>query len=1535
MSSAPGSVPLPAVFLSYAREDASAARRMAEALRAAGVEVWFDENELRGGDAWDKAIRKQIRDCTLFLPIISATTQARHEGYFRLEWHLAEQRSLLISKGRPFLVPVCIDDTLERDADVPEAFLAVQWMRLRDGEDAGACVARVRKLLAGGESPRTTPPPGSSSSARKSRPTAEDGTPDIPDYEMLRRIGRGSYGDVWLARGITGIYRAIKVVWRDRFADAAPFEREFKGLKEFAAISLGESIQLALLHIGRSDEGGYFYYVMELADDADRGRDIVPASYVPLTLTEARKRRGRLPAAECVGIGVELGRVLAGLHQRGLIHRDIKPSNIIFVGGVAKLADIGLVTPAGDASTFVGTEGFVPPEGPGSASADVFALGKLLYELSTGHDRQEFPKLPAEVRRLPDREALFELNEIIVRACERDAAKRYADGAAFLADLLAVQAGSSMRARRVGKNLLRWAAMAAILVGGGVVAWKWRPNFAATPEASPPPPVAAAASGKSIAVLPFINLTGDEAQEYFPLGITQEILGALRRERDLTVPGDTSCFAFKGKSGTAAEIGKALNVARLVKGSVRKAGNQVRISVTLTRVADGFSEELGTFTEEHSNIFALQEKLARAVVAKLTNRPPAVSYVVGTRNAEAYDLYLRARAIQTGGLTPTAGVDMIRTFEKVVELDPNYALAWARLSQAYSRMRSGGRDRSAKNATDAKNAATTALKLAPNLAEAHLAMANIHFHYERDLDATERELNEMDRLGPNDAEALALRASVAHARGSRGEEMIQLIARSAERDPQNSDTLVRLAGMLGSIGRFAEADRLFERARSVADIGIYRRPQAMNWVKWTGDAVAAGKFLDETPEGSFDAVLLGLDRAKMRVLTGDFAGAIADYERLRPIEAARNNAAVPARKFDELTARAEARLGRPERLHAFWGQSLAALQGRAKDDPDAAGLAGGLAFAHAMLGEKAAARTWLAKWLDTPAQNETNRQLEKAELLALLGDTSAAVAELRALHEAGHPFGFLLRLELEWEPLRADPKFQQLMKDAEARAHAQPRPPAGLAEAEKRRPAPKASQAARAPDPKSVAVLAFKNVGGDPANAALVDGIGLELISVLGRVPTLTVRGNSSLGYFQGSEETAQEKGRKLDVTYLVEGSLQRAGDTVRIVANLTRAATNEIVWSSPPLTRDVRNIFAVQEEIAGLIAQTLSLKLGASSGAATAAVHPQALEFYLQARQAWNLRTTEGFARAEDLLNRAIGLDRNLARAHAALADVWLQRDSSNARVVAFSQRDSPAQARIVAKVREALALDPLSAEAHASLGHARWHGWQMEAAVQHLRQALTLNPNYANAHHWLGRALAVDGRMDEAIAELQRAAELDPFAPTILDNYAWFLTFAGRYREAEPIIARIELLQPNLAQTTRRRVGLLLTQGRNTAAMAEARAITPTNQTGVISKIFALADAGLKAEAEALLPELTEESWRPNALAAVGRYEESIAAFTEARLTMLSLNLFFYERACDPIRDDPRLRRLLAVVGATESHARAQAWRAAHPAEKVEARP
>ena len=289
--------------------------------------------------------------------------------------------------------------------------------------------------------------------------------PSIPDHELIRRIGGGSYGEVWLARNIMGTYRAAKLVFRNRFANDRPFEREFRGIQKFEPISRSHESQINILHVGKSVE--CFYYVMELADDAggrggadeaakDGGRTgtdstaasrgiLDAATYTPRTLQSDRDRKGRLSFMECLDIGLGLTTALAHLHKHGLVHRDVKPSNVIFVNGIPKLADIGLVTDVDATASFVGTEGFIPPEGPGTPQADIYSLGKLLYEISAGKDRQEYPEPPTSLGELPEREDLLELNTVIHKACARNVRDRYPSAKAMHSDLLLLKTGRSVR----------------------------------------------------------------------------------------------------------------------------------------------------------------------------------------------------------------------------------------------------------------------------------------------------------------------------------------------------------------------------------------------------------------------------------------------------------------------------------------------------------------------------------------------------------------------------------------------------------------------------------------------------------------------------------------------------------------------------------------------------------------------------------------------------------------------------------------------------------------------------------------------------------------------------------------------------------------------------------------------------------------------------------------------------------------------------------------------------------------------------------
>jgi TolB-like protein/Tfp pilus assembly protein PilF len=584
--------------------------------------------------------------------------------------------------------------------------------------------------------------------------------PSVPDYELLRLIGRGSYGDVWLARGLTGVYRAVKIVWRDRFPNAEPFEREFKGLKKFMSMSRPEAGQLALLHVGQNETAGFFYYVMELADDVESGSRFDPAGYAPLTLREVRMRRGRLPPAEVLSLGVGLAGALAGLHARGLVHRDVKPSNVILVGGVPKLADVGLVASTAEALTFVGTEGFVPPEGPGKPSADVFALGKILYELATGLDREEFPKLPPELNRLPDRPLLLEINEIILRACEVNPGKRYPDARAVLEDLVALQAGRSRRRRRSWRVSV--AVGAFLLAAGGLFSfWKFHAN---APPAETDRSAPEARSEKSIAVLAFANLSDDKEQEYFSDGISEELLNGLSRVPGLKVSGRTSAFHFKGKDTPIAEIARQLGVAYIVEGSVRKAGNRVRIAVQLIKTADGFQVWSEDFDRELRDIFAVQDEITNNILAAVKVR------IMGGRdrpraaptNLAAYNLYLRAQAL-LAARTESDLREAARLDESAVAIAPDYAPAWLGLAWARGLLPSyaalSGPD--AKEMSDkSKQAAQRTLELEPENASALALLGWVHSWLDWRWAEGMAELERAAELAPNSAEVLNLQGDI-------------------------------------------------------------------------------------------------------------------------------------------------------------------------------------------------------------------------------------------------------------------------------------------------------------------------------------------------------------------------------------------------------------------------------------------------------------------------------------------------------------------------------------------------------------------------------------------------------------------------------------------------------------------------------------------------------------------------------------------------------------------------------------------------------
>ncbi len=305
----------------------------------------------------------------------------------------------------------------------------------------------------------------------------------IPGYDLLKALGEGAYGEVWLARGRTGDLLALKIVEKSKFEGEhpdLPYEREYRGVTLFLKVARENPRHLAILHVDRNDALGFFWYTMELADDLLTGPEIDVEKYQAKTLSaELRRLGGRMPTDEVVPLGIGLATALTVLHGskvdgRTLVHRDIKPSNIIYVRGVLKLADIGLVNTVAlpksirDRS-FAGTAGYVAPEGPGKPAADIYSLGIVLYVALTGQPANAHPSLPVDIQH----PHFADLNNIMLLATEANPADRYATARALLNDLNLVARGANvsgwMLLRRQTRRLQVIAGILAVILVGTVI----------------------------------------------------------------------------------------------------------------------------------------------------------------------------------------------------------------------------------------------------------------------------------------------------------------------------------------------------------------------------------------------------------------------------------------------------------------------------------------------------------------------------------------------------------------------------------------------------------------------------------------------------------------------------------------------------------------------------------------------------------------------------------------------------------------------------------------------------------------------------------------------------------------------------------------------------------------------------------------------------------------------------------------------------------------------------------------------------------
>jgi serine/threonine protein kinase/Tfp pilus assembly protein PilF len=617
-------------------------------------------------------------------------------------------------------------------------------------------------------------------------------------YEIVAALGAGGMGEVYRARD-TKLGRDVAIKVLPTTVASSP-ERLARFEREAKTVAGLNHPNIVVLHSIEEADGTRFL-TMELVEGRDLSSLVSPSG---------------LPLAQVLDVAIALSDALVAAHERGVVHRDLKPANVMVTReGRVKVLDFGLAklatpdqgsdltqaatvaSPLSTVGQIVGTVPYMAPEqirGEAvDARTDLFALGIVVYELASGKRPftgethmdvghailREQPRSLSSLRTdLPP-----DLDRIVSRCLEKNPRERFQT---------ALDVSNELRGLR--KELRR---------GGS--GQSTRP-----------------ASDKvaSIAVLPFVNRSASADDEYFSDGLADELLNVLSKIKGLRVIARSSTFTFKGKQATAGEIGRALDVATLLEGSVRKAGNRVRISVQLVNVADSSHLWSETYDRTLDDIFALQDDIARSVVKELRAlllgqdadskssgeaRAEVAAAAVGRgRNPEAHRLFLQGRYLYTriANADLASGIEMLK---RAVELDPDHALAWATLGQAYPWASGIGLLRPHEAMKLGREAAERALAIEPNLAEGHTALGLVLQWYEFDWAGAEASFARALELAPGSADALQAAGMLEFCLG-RYDRALELLRRSIDADPLSMIGPSYVARILHSQGRLAEAE---------------------------------------------------------------------------------------------------------------------------------------------------------------------------------------------------------------------------------------------------------------------------------------------------------------------------------------------------------------------------------------------------------------------------------------------------------------------------------------------------------------------------------------------------------------------------------------------------------------------------------------------------------------------------------------------------------------------------------------------------------
>ena len=461
---------------------------------------------------------------------------------------------------------------------------------------------------------------------------------------------------------------------------------------------------------------------------------------------------------------------------------------------------------------------------------------------------------------------------------------------------------------------------------------------------------------------------------------------------------------------------------------------------------------------------------------------------------------------------------------------------------------------------------------------------------------------------------------------------------------------------------------------------------------------------------------------------------------------------------------------------------------------------------------------------------------------------------------------------------------------------------------------------------KSIAVLPFDNLSDDKSNAYFTEGVQDEILTRLAKVADLKVIARTSTQRFKSAPENLPDIARQLGVANILEGSVQKVGDQVRVNVQLISAMTNAHLWADI-YDRKLTDIFAVESDIAKSIADTLRAKLSSSAEhvlASRPTENPEAHELYLKGRYFWNRRTGANLQKAAEYFEQAIAKDPKYALAYSGLADCHVLLPAYAD--LGSNPRDELPKALEAAQ--KAVELDDTLAEAHTSLARALASNLQLSAAMSEFKRAIELNPSYATAHQWFGEYLQSEGRVEEALAELKRAQELDPLSLIINSVLGFALDTVGKSDEAITQLRKTIEMDPNFANGHGMLGNVLEHRGQLKEALVEYEKCSGSDPIDLANLAAAYFLADRKQEAQQLwdkLRSLSERQYVPAYSMAIvqlafGSKDEAIRLLDKsyedrAPFDSADLGWILVDHRLDPLRSDPRFKKLITRIFSGET--------------------